>query len=109
MLIYSEEFVPYRDTVKFESKQCVSRQNRENWQSVHVKISNSHVFHAMVILKTFARFPENTLEGKLLVMLQRVILQFNQKGHLSQGFPWERFENFRKVNFQNIIFKSFYV
>lgn len=43
MLIYSEEFVPYRDTVKFESKQCVSRQNRENWQSVHVKISNSHV------------------------------------------------------------------
>ena len=32
MLIYCEEFVPYRDTVKIESKQCVSRQNRENWQ-----------------------------------------------------------------------------
>ena len=41
----------------------------------------------MVILKTFVRFLENTLEGNLLVMLQRVILQFHQKEHLSQAFP----------------------
>ena len=32
MSIYHEDFVSYRNTMRFESKPCVSRQHREIWK-----------------------------------------------------------------------------